>query len=703
MSTTRQYHRLEFTDFVDLQTRLVLLPRIEEEGRGAVVASFAAAAAATQQQKAPVKSPADDTTTQQPVAEPSKEHRDDENTSTSTPQQVSTENSAVESPAEQEEPISDVNVKDMTGCILVGIESQEDTPPDFKEKDFTSILASIREETAPIVLLLESPPPPSEEEESPEAEAIAKQQSGEEEEEKKECDGISPASGSQQPERPATDGQSSGTTAASMSTSMMQLSAWGMRMRANTEKLAAEAASSAASLSSAVAVAASEAKERARTLQMQQAQTEQQQRQREAACSIYLQSSSGAYFPVGIHANAAETSKPRSTSLKVTTSSLLVVRQSPTEPCPPKGFSFQWYRSSVAGGGQASLLDDASLSSGSISASSASCASSRHSCDAASAGEDSANIEWVPLEGATFAAFQPSATLVGRRLRCVISVETEDSSSETDTDDDLDSVNMDPTVIVCEVSQSVSADMALFNGARQALVRGAKFGGLVGLGNANGRTFRLEVSLAVCKKRRNKVFGAIAIYQNSGTESLLMTENRILQVSAVSDPCHPKRFGLVLPETPETANNVLAVLCTDGKFQLEAPNRLTRESFLLALGIANYRGKPANLNTTTVLYHDEPLTPKTLSDDSSSSSGSMVSTSLSVHSSVKISETPDSSNPPSPQNVDKPSSNSAAADTTDGDRNNDDRVSQLEEELRFLRSKLAKKDRVVSGKLHIGY
>ena len=63
MSTTRQYHRLEFADFVDLQTRLVLLPRIEEEGRGAVVASFAAAAAATQQQKAPVKPPADDTTT----------------------------------------------------------------------------------------------------------------------------------------------------------------------------------------------------------------------------------------------------------------------------------------------------------------------------------------------------------------------------------------------------------------------------------------------------------------------------------------------------------------------------------------------------------------------------------------------------------------------------------------------------------------
>jgi len=40
------------------------------------------------------------------------------------------------------------------------------------------------------------------------------------------------------------------------------------------------------------------------------------------------------------------------------------------------------------------------------------------------------------------------------------------------------------------------------------------------------------------------------------------------------------------------------------RLELEAPNRMTRESFLLALGIANYQGKASHLDNKKVLYWD---------------------------------------------------------------------------------------------------
>ena len=43
------------------------------------------------------------------------------------------------------------------------------------------------------------------------------------------------------------------------------------------------------------------------------------------------------------------------------------------------------------------------------------------------------------------------------------------------------------------------------------------------------------------------------------------------------------------------------------RLELETPNRMTRESFLLALGIANYQGKPAQLDNKKVLYRDIEL------------------------------------------------------------------------------------------------
>ena len=89
---------------------------------------------------------------------------------------------------------------------------------------------------------------------------------------------------------------------------------------------------------------------------------------------------------------------------------------------------------------------------------------------------DPEDIEWVTLKGATHAAFQPDATLVGRRLRCIITILPPDHESDNDGSDldDVDLNLVDPEVQVCELPEAITADSNLFNGARQALVRGAK-------------------------------------------------------------------------------------------------------------------------------------------------------------------------------------------------------------------------------------
>jgi hypothetical protein len=47
----------------------------------------------------------------------------------------------------------------------------------------------------------------------------------------------------------------------------------------------------------------------------------------------------------------------------------------------------------------------------------------------------------------------------------------------------------------------------------------------------------------------------------------------------------------------------------NNKFSLPllAPNRISRESLLLALGIANYSGKPSELTPVTILFPDMTL------------------------------------------------------------------------------------------------
>ena len=568
--------RLEFSDYSDLQTRLVLMPLVEEEGKGAIVASF------TRDKKA--LAPKDNG---QRTSEPSKEHRDDEESTTD---------------------------GKLTGCVLIGMDSETD---DWKDEDFSFILARIREEEAPITLFFE--PPKLESPPSSPAPSLPKQVQ------------VETPSQQKPSETSAAKEPLSNTKQDSLQSGMMALSAWGMRMGAR----AAGAANNAAALASKAA------KER-----MQQTNQATKIRTAAKACDIFLQTSVGAFIPI----SAAQS--------KVTTSSLLLVRKSATEACPPSpSHSFQWYRSALPSPG-----DDA-----------ASLGSKSRTSDQSVNGEE---IEWIALDGAIHAAFQPNATLVGRRLRCIVSISPDDNSSDDSSLEDADLDSAGPQICVCDIMDCVMADMTLFNGARQALLRGAGLAGFQGRGNAINRKFRIEVSIGTLKKRKRITSSAVRVYQMSGNESEPLNESPVLHVSATADPCKPKLFELILPPMPETS--ILTALCTDGALQLEAPNRVARESLLLALGIANYTGEPANLDGKTVLFGDETVA----FDDNDSSSCATSSCASSVGSQAKSTV----SNPKSLE-----CSVGSLKIETEGDR-----VIELEKELESLRNKLARKDKIVS-------
>jgi hypothetical protein len=204
-----------------------------------------------------------------------------------------------------------------------------------------------------------------------------------------------------------------------------RLSSWGSKMRATSAILAAEAASSAASL----VTAASEVSERAKASRLAQhnpSNTEICDVGIQCECSLFLQNSDGKFIPLSV-------GPP-----KVTTSSVLHVRQSALQACPPYGYEYQWYRSNrqpppertIAETSPKGAADDVSGSNG---------------------------LEWISLPCATHSAYQPAATDVGHLLRCVIRIATNSDDSDGEGDD----------TVICTMSDVVCADMSLFNGATQ--------------------------------------------------------------------------------------------------------------------------------------------------------------------------------------------------------------------------------------------
>ena len=635
--------RLQFESWTDLSTKLIMLPRIEEEGIGAVIATF--------------DGKADPQIPRQVVAEliqsdqdhgdvdPSSadEHRDDDGEEEHIKKQI------------------------LEGLIFEGLESQNEG---WREKEFTYILARLREEQkTPLMLVFSVPvqssrnskqdnnePTPTLQENDPpkNTEQIASSQKN----------------SSDTKTRPPSSQDS-------LQASMQALSSWGLRMRAQ----ASEAATNLSTV--------------AKTFQVPQKDTGTPDKPEPRSCDVFLQTSVGAFVPV---------SKAQS---KVTTSSLLHIRRSATEAAPRLDWTYQWYRSSCAGerwgDGVVSQSGNHPVAPGSV--------TSTTEVVSASIGTE---VEWIVVEGATAASFQPDATLIGRKLRCVVSMKQSDNPASNDESDETDDSDCDfgsvqGTEENCDISGVVFADSTLFNGARQALARGAAFGGLKGRGNATGRQFRVEVAIGMpTRKRSQKTTSALQIFQMSGQESLSLTPSPILGTTAQVPSNNAKHMNLRIVVG---SDSVLSALCTDGFFQLETPSRLARESLLIALGIANYQGTPASLDAKTILFRDESQLSYLGDDESSVSSASCASSTHSKGSAQKPTRppqspgffispiqtvaTPTNSLPGSPDRS-LAASPEPYATTTDGMLEEQSLIAAMEEELQFLRGKLTRKDKVVS-------
>ena len=647
--------RVTFADFVDLQTRLVLLPRVEEEGRGAVVSSYDAG---TSSNSTHSKEEPTTTTTLQSTAEPTREEetRDDEASATA----------------------GITKKKCYIGYSLAGLESSLKSDH-WQNKDFATILALLRQEgTKPLTLLLEAP------EKLEEASAASKEDNEKSSVEESPVETTTITTTSETTQENAKPNL---TSQESLQVGMSVLSSWGVRMRAQ----ATEAASNLSTV----------AMERAKNFQSPAKEMVKYKIGASTAvktCDVFMQTSVGAFVPAAVAQS------------KVTTSSLLLVRKSATEAAPKSGWTVQWYRSSFPNESWAD--DGASLASGT----SGSATSSSGATPEASAPQGCEDLEWTAIEGATNAAFQPDATLMGRHLRCIVTIEPEEPTSSSDEssqdcleDADLQSVEAAQQVI--DLPGVIAADSTLFNAARQALARGAMFGGIRGRGNAQGRHFRVEIAIGMPSKKRSRLTtSSIMVHQMSGTESLALTPKPILQATVQVPSANPKHLDLKIAVSSDT---ILSALCTDGFLQLEMSNRLARESFLMTLGIANFTGKPAQLDTRTVLFKDEPM--RSLMDEEVSvvSSGSGALSVRSQGSGRKslvaspkvgsmISPTPSDHSPGSPVQSLSPALERSATtlesslvdeSSTAGDDGN--RVAALERELEFMRGKLARKDKVV--------
>jgi hypothetical protein len=428
--------------------------------------------------------------------------------------------------------------------------------------------------------------------------------------------------------------QTNNNTAQQLQSSFLS---WGQRMRAQ----AAEAADRAADKMA----------DRMERLTKERRNSQKTAQPQQNVCDIFLQTSVGAYIPVSSFKES-----------KVSSSSLLFVRKSATQVLPVQKYNFQWYRSSSSS--PQTTNEEASIDS----------STSGRSYDTGN------SMEWIPLEGATLGVFQPDTTLMGHKLRCRITPklsEEGDLSSDESFSSDNDSARPSFPLIL-QVSRPVIADPTVFNGARQALLRNAKMS-FQGRGNASKHSFSVHVAIGVGPQGRRKQvpMSSISIQLTTTEENIGLTETPILQVLAQTDYSNSKYFTLLIPN-PEKCS-MLAAMCSDsGKLELEASNRMARESFLMALGIANYQGNPANLGCTTLLYPDYVPKSTTISlmDEVSVSSASSFDSS-------RLMSSPEKS----------------IASLTDDDDSNDASsqvTSVLQQELKLLQAKLARKDKVVS-------
>lgn len=189
--------------------------------------------------------------------------------------------------------------------------------------------------------------------------------------------------------------------------------------------------------------------------------------------------------------------------------------------------------------------------------------------------DDDDDNEWTLLPGATRPLFQPTAVDIGYRLHCRVA----------------GTVRTAATV-------PIHADTALWNAARHTAAAGFLLAGRGRL--AQGRSMRVAVQPT----------GHVTVQQQSRQDTMPLAPCPIPVVTAVAGT-HPKELALRLAGVPKDC--VLAALVDeDGLLELMAPNRMARESVLLAIGIANYPTTVEQLDATVQLYGRDFCDPNTV-------------------------------------------------------------------------------------------
>ena len=258
-------------------------------------------------------------------------------------------------------------------------------------------------------------------------------------------------------------------------------------------------------------------------------------------CSMFIQT------PAGFELLQYDTMP----SLSITSNSVISVRLSNDRACPVGGngnYTFQWYRSNNKIDGVIIKLlpsnDETNKS----------------------------DKGWSILRGACYAAYQPSVSDVGRKLVCIIK----------HNDIYLQSCYI-PGIVVLEQSILDSAKKNLLGGQRSI-----SFENLQGLDDQS--QFRLKIELV----SNDDFISSSSIYISRMTgggvnEQYYEKEEAISHFKAEADPAKPRLLDLT-------------TCSSHGRLRLDTTNRKSRESLLLALGLASYKGKLSTLTTETALF-----------------------------------------------------------------------------------------------------
>ena len=257
-------------------------------------------------------------------------------------------------------------------------------------------------------------------------------------------------------------------------------------------------------------------------------------------CFIFLQTPSGFEQLSNDDQDTSDGCLP-----SINNSSVISVRLSKDKACPlgKNGYTFQWYRSN---------------------------STATNSDDSKDIGDDKETITWSVLCGACYPAYQPSASDVGHKLQCIIKLGTAQQ--------------------MCTIPQTISIEQSLFDSASTSLLGGGgdksvAYGNLRGLEDL--ATYRLKVD--VSSNDDYITSSSIFIDKMTTGDASDQSNTPILHFKVEADPAKPKLF---------------AVVCSlHGRIRLEAANRKTRESLILALGIANYKGQLSSLTNTTILFN----------------------------------------------------------------------------------------------------